>query len=46
VAFADLCAFDRRRWTHVAAWAGRVTALAGFKAPFASLAMEDDEIAA
>jgi glutathione S-transferase len=46
VAFADLCAFDLSRWTHVAGWAGRVTALPGFKAPFALLAMEDADIAA
>jgi glutathione S-transferase len=46
VAFADLCAFDLSRWTNVAGWAGRVTALPGFKAPFALLAMEDADIAA
>jgi|SRR5438477_9857613 len=41
VAFADICAFDLKRWTNVAGWAERVTALAGFKAPFELLAMED-----
>ena len=46
VAFADLCAFDLSRWTNVAGWVGRVTALPGFKAPFALLAMEDADIAA
>jgi hypothetical protein len=30
----------------VAGWAGRVTALTGFKAPFALLALENAEIAA
>jgi glutathione S-transferase len=42
-AFAELCGFDLNRWTNVAGWAARVTALAGFKAPFALLAMEDAE---
>jgi glutathione S-transferase len=46
VAFAEMCAFDLRRWTNVAGWAGRMTALAGFKAPFALLALEDADIAA
>ena len=41
MAFADICAFDLKRWTNVAGWAERVTALAGFKAPFELLAMED-----
>jgi glutathione S-transferase len=40
VAFAELCAFDLHRWTNVVGWTERVTALAGFKAPFALLAME------
>jgi glutathione S-transferase len=43
VAFAEICAFDLDRWTHVAAWAERVTALRGFEAPFALLAMENAE---
>ena len=43
VAFAEICAFDLKRWTNVASWAERVTALRGFKAPFALLAMEDAE---
>jgi glutathione S-transferase len=43
VAFAEICAFDLNRWKNVAGWADRVTALAGFKAPFALLAMEDAE---
>ena len=45
VAFAEICAFDPDRWTNVDAWAGRVTALPGFKAPFALLAMENAEFA-
>jgi glutathione S-transferase len=44
VAFAEVCAFDLKRWTNVAGWTERVTALAGFKAPFALLAMEDAEL--
>jgi glutathione S-transferase len=43
VAFAGLCAFDLRRWRNVAGWTERLTALRGFKAPFALLAMEDAE---
>ena len=43
VAFAEVCAFDLNRWTNVAGWTRRVTALTGFQAPFASLAMEDAE---
>jgi len=46
VAFAEICAFDLRRWTNVAGWAERMTALVGFKAPFALLALEDADIAA
>src|SRR6202140_4644992 len=30
VAFAELCAFDLHRWTNVAGWTGRVTALRAF----------------
>jgi glutathione S-transferase len=44
VAFAEICAFDLKRWTNVAGWAERVTALPGFKAPFALLAMENAEL--
>jgi glutathione S-transferase len=44
VAFAELCAFDLNRWSNVAAWSARVTALAGFKAPFELLAMESAEL--
>jgi glutathione S-transferase len=44
VAFAEICAFDLNRWTNVAAWSERVTALAGFKAPFSLLAMESAEL--
>jgi glutathione S-transferase len=44
VAFAEVCAFDLNRWTNVAGWAERVTALPGFKAPFELLAMEDAEL--
>jgi glutathione S-transferase len=43
IAFAEICAFDLDRWANVDAWAGRVTALPGFKAPFALLAMENAE---
>jgi glutathione S-transferase len=43
VAFAEICAFDLKRWANVAGWVERVTALKGFKAPFALLAMEDAE---
>jgi glutathione S-transferase len=43
VAFAEVCAFDLNRWTNVALWTKRVTALPGFQAPFALLAMEDAE---
>jgi glutathione S-transferase len=45
VAFAEICAFDLSRWTNVTLWAKKVTALAGFQAPFALLAMEDAELA-
>jgi glutathione S-transferase len=44
VAFAEVCAFDLNRWANVTLWAKRVTALAGFQAPFALLAMEDAEL--
>jgi glutathione S-transferase len=44
VAFAEICAFDLKRWAKVAGWAERVTALPGFKAPFALLAMENAEL--
>jgi glutathione S-transferase len=44
VAFAELCAFDMKPRMNVAAWAERITALPGFKAPFALLAMEDAEL--
>jgi glutathione S-transferase len=44
VAFAELCAFDLHRWTNVAGWTGRVTALPAFKAPFELLKMEDAEL--
>jgi glutathione S-transferase len=43
IAFAEICAFDLDRWSNVDAWAARVTALPGFKAPFALLAMESAE---
>ena len=43
VAFAEICAFDVSRWSHVAQWATKITALPGFQAPFALLAMEDAE---
>ena len=44
VAFAEICAFNLERWTNVADWAARVTALPGFRAPFALLAMENAEL--
>jgi glutathione S-transferase len=44
VAFAEICAFDLNRWPNVALWTKRVTALPGFEAPFALLAMEDAEL--
>ena len=44
VAFAEICEFDLNRWATVALWAKRVTALPGFQAPFALLAMEDAEL--
>jgi glutathione S-transferase len=44
VAFAEICAFDLNRWANVVGWAKRVTALAGFKAPFELLAMKDAEV--
>jgi len=44
VAFAEICAFDLNRWANVALWANRVTALPGFQAPFALLAMQDAEL--
>jgi len=34
-----------KRWSNVALWAERVTALPDFQAPFALLAMEDAELA-
>jgi glutathione S-transferase len=44
IAFAEICAFDLNRWGNVALWTKRVTALPGFQAPFALLAMEDAEL--
>jgi glutathione S-transferase len=44
VAFAEVCAFDLNRWSNVAAWSERLTALAGFKAPFELLTMESAEL--
>lgn len=44
VAFAEICAFDLHRWTNVARWSERVTALPGFAPPFELLAMEDTEL--
>jgi glutathione S-transferase len=44
VAFAEICEFDLKRWSNVAAWASRVTGLKGFKAPFELLKMEDSEV--
>ncbi len=45
VAFAELCAFDLKRWGNLAGWTERLTALPGFEAPFALLAMENAEFA-
>jgi glutathione S-transferase len=44
VAFAEICAFDLNRWTNLAGWSARVTALAGFQAPFKLLAMANAEL--
>jgi len=44
-AFAEICAFDLKRWVNVAGWTERVKALPGFKAPFALLEMKDAELA-
>jgi glutathione S-transferase len=44
VAFAGVCGFDLNRWSNVAAWSERVTALPGFKAPFELLAMASAEL--
>jgi glutathione S-transferase len=44
LAFAEICAFDLKRWANVAGWTERVTALPGFKAPFELLQMEDAEL--
>jgi glutathione S-transferase len=44
VAFAEICAFDLDRWTNLALWTRRVTALAGFAPPFELLAMQDAEL--
>jgi glutathione S-transferase len=44
VAFAEICAFELKRWANVIGWAKRVTALPGLKAPFELLAMRDAEV--
>jgi glutathione S-transferase len=44
VAFAEICAFDLKRWANVAGWSERVTALPAFKAPFALLEMKNAEL--
>ena len=44
VAFAEICEFDLKGWANVADWTARVTALPGFKPPFALLEMKDAEI--
>jgi|SoiMethySBSTD1v2_1073268.scaffolds.fasta_scaffold611935_2 glutathione S-transferase len=44
IAFAEICEFDLKRWSNVAAWGTRVTGLKGFKAPFDLLAMQDLEV--
>jgi glutathione S-transferase len=45
VAFAEVCAFDLKRWTNLELWTKRVTALPGFQPPFELLAMADAEFA-
>jgi glutathione S-transferase len=44
VAFAEICAFELKRWTHLAAWGKRVMTIKGFKAPFELLQMQDAEV--
>jgi glutathione S-transferase len=44
VAFAELSAFDLKRWSNVADWTEKMTALPGFAAPFSLLAMENAEL--
>jgi glutathione S-transferase len=44
VAFAELCAFDLKRWTNVTGWAQKLRSLPRFKAPFDLLAIEDAEV--
>lgn len=44
LAFAQICGFDIERWTNVARWVQKVSALPGFKPPFELLAMEDAEV--
>jgi glutathione S-transferase len=44
VAFAQICAFELTRWTNLAAWAERVTALPGFESPLDLLHMQDAEL--
>jgi glutathione S-transferase len=45
VAFAEICAFELERWSNLARWSKRVTALPGFASPFDLLAMQDAEFA-
>jgi glutathione S-transferase len=44
VAFAELCAFEVKRWAGVARWADKLKQLRGFKAPLALLEMKDAEL--
>lgn len=44
VAFAEICAVEFQRWSNLAAWVDRVTALQGFKTPYELLAMQDLEV--
>jgi glutathione S-transferase len=44
VGFARICGFELARWTHLASWVERVTALPGFEAPFDLLHMRDAEL--
>jgi glutathione S-transferase len=43
IAFAEICHMEIGRWPNVAAWAGRMRALPGYRPPFELLAMKDLE---
>lgn len=44
VAFAEICGFDLARWPAIKRWAGALTALDGFAAPFDLLEMRDLQV--